>query len=255
MINRHTNTWVSWSVHLIAMAGIILVLFLESSSMMTQAQQMRASSIIDPPIGSVIAFAGPVENLPANWLVCDGGKLSRTDPRYRALFQAIGTSWGGDATTYFYLPDLMGRFLRGVEKDGKGNASATPRDAGRDKRTAAKPDDAAGPGNTGNNVGSMQDDAIQNHRHTDAGHSHAADVSVKHDQIAKHQGEEVASGTGARVQGNEGNNGFVKIQVAVRNQSGTADIGDPTPSTAGPPRVSDETRPKNAYVYWIIRYR
>lgn len=255
MINSDTNSGFLSSKRSMVLATIILAMILGSDLMKAQAQQMRSAGTVEPPIGSVVAFAGPLENIPANWLVCDGSKLSRSDQRYRSLFLAIGPSWGGDGTTYFYLPDLMGRFLRGVDKDAKGNASPAPRDPGRDKRTASNPGDSANPGNSGNEVGSMQDDAMQNHRHTDSGHNHATDVSVKHDPIAKYQGEEVASGTGARVQANNGSNGFLNLQVSVRNEAGKAEIGDPTPSDAGPPRVSEETRPKNAYVYWIIRYK
>src|SRR5229473_468940 len=107
---------------LILLASLALFLGVRLDGVLAQSQQMRAP-IVEPPIGTVVAFAGPIEKIPSNWMVCDGSKLSRSDPRYRSLFLAIGNSWGGDGTTSFYLPDLMGRFLRGVDKDGKGNAS------------------------------------------------------------------------------------------------------------------------------------
>ena len=114
----------------------------------------------------------------------------------------------------------------------------------------------ANPGNSGNEVGSMQDDAMQNHKHLDSGHTHAANVSLKHDPIGRHEGEEVAAACGgARVNGNEGNMGFVKIDVTIRTLMAAAAIGDPSESNAGIPRVGGDTRAKNAYVYWIIRYR
>lgn len=41
------------------------------------------------------------------WLPCDGAAL---DPRqYQALFALIGTTYGGNGTTTFNLPDLRGR--------------------------------------------------------------------------------------------------------------------------------------------------
>jgi microcystin-dependent protein len=65
------------------------------------------------PIGAIVAWAGPKENVPSNYLVCDGSYLKTAD--YGALFKAISYSWGGNGST-FYLPDLMGRFLRGVTR-------------------------------------------------------------------------------------------------------------------------------------------
>ena len=67
-----------------------------------------------PPVGSVIAFAGPLANVQPNYLLCDGQSLPRVGI-YKPLFDVIGTSWGGDALNNFNLPDLMGLFLRGVD--------------------------------------------------------------------------------------------------------------------------------------------
>jgi microcystin-dependent protein len=230
-------------------AVLILILGLQVTNFLAQSQ---VRSFVEPPIGTVTAFAGPLNKIPSNWLVCDGRKLSRTDSRYRSLFAAIGDTWGGDDTS-FYLPDLSGRFLRGVDKDGSGTASDPARDPDRDGRSAAQPS-AATPGNAGNEVGSLQVDALQNHRHLDSGHTHAANVEVKHDPIAQYDGEEVQSGRGARVNGSDGN-AFFRVNVTVRNQVGSANIGDPSEANAGAPRVGGDTRPKNAYVYWIIKYR
>ena len=231
-------------------AGAVLLLEIQG---LVAPPQTRAV-ISETPVGTVVAFAGRPDQVPSNWLICDGRKLSATDLRYRSLFNAIGTAWGGTGTT-FYLPDLRGRFVRGVDKDATGTPSAVPRDPDRDQRAASNSSDPANPGNSGNEVGSMQDDAMQNHKHLDSGHTHAANVSLKHDPIGRHEGEEVASGRGARVNGNEGNMGFVKIDVTIRTLMAAAAIGDPSESNAGIPRVGGDTRAKNAYVYWIIRYR
>ncbi len=103
-----------------------------------------------PPPGTIIAFAGPT--VPAGWLLCDGSAVSRS--AFQPLFSAIGTSWGGgDGTTTFNLPDLRGRFLRGV--DGT---------AGNDPDAEARSQGAPG-GNTGNAVGSIQSDALVDHYH------------------------------------------------------------------------------------------
>ena len=103
------------------------------------------------PAGMIVPFAGPKENIPDGWLLCDGATVSRTT--FFALFKAIGTAWGqGDGTTTFNLPDLRGMFLRGVSGDSGNDVDA-------ESRTMLK--DGCG-GNTGNNVGSYQGDAIRN---------------------------------------------------------------------------------------------
>lgn len=53
--------------------------------------------------GKVDIFAGPVGQIPQGWLPCDGRAVSRAT--YKALFTAIGTTWGnGDGSTTFNLP-------------------------------------------------------------------------------------------------------------------------------------------------------
>jgi hypothetical protein len=205
---------------------------------------------LDPPIGTVVAFAGPVSNIPDNWLVCDGRVLSRADSKYRLLFAAIGTSWGGRDNT-FNLPDMRGLFLRGVDKGADGSPTAPARDPARDDRTTSGGEG----GSVGNNVGSLQGDSMQSHKHADQGHVHPNEVTVQHEPVARHHGEEVASGVGARVNGNEGSLGFITLNVAVKNLTAAANLSDPVQSTAGVPQTGAETRPKNANVYWIIKYR
>jgi microcystin-dependent protein len=56
-------------------------------------------------IGQIMVFAGNFA--PAGWALCDGRLLKISDND--ALFKAIGTSYGGDGTVTFALPDLRGR--------------------------------------------------------------------------------------------------------------------------------------------------
>jgi microcystin-dependent protein len=65
------------------------------------------------PIGSIQIWAGA--SLPSDgWLVANGQAVSRTT--YATLFLRIGTVYGsGDGTTTFNLPDLQGRFPRGID--------------------------------------------------------------------------------------------------------------------------------------------
>jgi hypothetical protein len=169
----------------------------------------------EAPIGSIVAFAGRVggENVPANWLVCDGRLVSNvTFPR---LFAVIGTSWGGDGTPNFCLPDLRGRFLRGVDRDQGGQPTAPPRDPDRDVRPAASTIDPTNPGNDGNNVGSSQDEDFHSHKHVG-----------------------IAAVVGPP---NTFNNKYNQVGTFAFDNSGTGESG------------GNETRPKNSYVWWIIR--
>lgn len=101
------------------------------------------------PPGMIMAYAGSL--IPVGWAVCDGSSLSRT--AYPELFAVLGTSWGAASGSTFNLPDLRGMFLRGVD-GGSG------RDPDRNSRTAM----ATG-GNTGDKVGTFQDDEFQSHNH------------------------------------------------------------------------------------------
>jgi len=66
------------------------------------------------PAGTVHSFAGTVANIPAGYLLANGGLVSRT--AYADLFASIGITYGaGDGTTTFSLPDLRGEFLRGLD--------------------------------------------------------------------------------------------------------------------------------------------
>jgi microcystin-dependent protein len=53
---------------------------------------------------------------PAGWAVCDGSTRTRAD--YPELFDLLGSTYGGDGTTTFGLPDLQARIPIG---DGQGD--------------------------------------------------------------------------------------------------------------------------------------
>jgi microcystin-dependent protein len=64
---------------------------------------------VDEFIGAIALFAGNV--VPKGWYPCDGRLLSVQ--QNSALFSLLGTSYGGDGTTNFGLPDLRGRAILG----------------------------------------------------------------------------------------------------------------------------------------------
>jgi microcystin-dependent protein len=76
------------------------------------------------PSGTVVAYAGKPDRVPAGWLLCDGRAVGRH--AYPKLFAVIGTIYGDDGVTKFRLPDLRGRVVVG---DGAG-PGLTPRPLG-----------------------------------------------------------------------------------------------------------------------------
>jgi microcystin-dependent protein len=105
------------------------------------------------PAGIIVPYGGT--SAPDGWLPCNGQTHSRTTRA--ALFAAIGTAYGAPSGTEFKVPDLRGRFLRGTNTFGGGSSGLDPDAA---SRTAMNPG-----GNTGDNVGSVQDDEFEAHTH------------------------------------------------------------------------------------------
>ncbi|MBI1841445.1 MAG: tail fiber protein [Verrucomicrobia bacterium] len=170
-----------------------------------------AQDIVDRiiPAGTIIAFGGTQGAIPSGWTLCDGADLDRAgNPR---LWAAIGTNFGsGDGSTTFNVPDLRGVFLRGV--DSSSTRGATGRDPDSSARVASK----AG-SNTGNAVGSLQNDEIKSHTHT----------------TSRRYVNAVVDGAGPWSGG---------------GQPGGTGIFDGINPTGG-----SESRPKNVYVNYIIK--
>lgn len=64
----------------------------------------------DPFLGSIFMFAGNFA--PTGYALCQGQLLSIS--QYSALFAILGTQFGGNGTTTFALPNLMGRAAIGT---------------------------------------------------------------------------------------------------------------------------------------------
>jgi microcystin-dependent protein len=58
-----------------------------------------------PALATIIMFAG--DYAPQGWFLCQGQLLSIA--QNQALFSLLGTTYGGNGTTTFALPDLRGR--------------------------------------------------------------------------------------------------------------------------------------------------
>ena len=181
-----------------------------------------AHNAMATPTGNIAPFAGPAENIPDGWMLCDGRELSRTE--YQRLYDVIGVAWGtGDGATTFNIPDLRGMFLRGVS----GDVSAY-HDPDADARLSN-----AHSGNSGNNVGSYQGDAIRN--------------------ITG------ACGTfGGESRGDLPDTGALWREIGVNKNTGSDGNGlgirsvNIDASRIVP--VGSDNRPKNVYVTYIIKY-
>lgn len=116
----------------------------------TLTSTQMASGIGLVPAGAILPFGGTAA--PTGWLMCDG--TSYLQATYPALYAAIGNAYGTADGSHFNVPDLRGRFLRGVD-------GGTGRDPDAASRTAMNTGGA-----TGNNVGSVQTDQLKSHTHT-----------------------------------------------------------------------------------------
>jgi microcystin-dependent protein len=188
------------------------------SALSAQIDALAAKSGV--PTGTVEAWAGDTGKIPAGWVLCDGRSLDKA--QFPALFDAIGFAHGGNGASAFSVPDLRGRFLRGVD-------NGSTRDPGRDTRTAAQPG-----GNVGNAVGTVEADSLKTHTHgvTDPGHSHA----IPTDNGAAGPYNEVPTGIGRGYD-------YAPNEPTSRETTGISI------NAAG----SEETRPVNVAVNFIIK--
>jgi microcystin-dependent protein len=214
-----TNYWVNMSV---SPAGANTFATLVPRQQLTPAPY--ALSLVSPqanalcPPGSVMAYMGT--NAPNGWLLCDGSVVSIS--QYPALYAVIGTSSGngnGSSTT-FNLPDMRGVFLRGVNgtrSDGLGDQDAAIRQS---PVTGA---------NSGNAVGSYQTDMFKSHNHAPVG-------TAPTGFLTWYEPTGGSSGADSGLQ-------------AIQGGGITCGASTETANTGG-----SETRPRNVYVNYIIKY-
>lgn len=154
-------------------------------------------------------------NIPLGWMLCDGRVVSRTT--YSDLFDAIDTSWGsGTSPNTFRIPDMRGLFVRGV--DTSNIVGSTNNDPEHASRLASNTG-----GNSGNQVGSKQIDDIKSHTHT------IANQNIWQTNPAS---------------------GLPSLIAYYHNGSSSISFITPTVNASG----GLESRPKNVYVYFIIKY-
>lgn len=197
----------------------------------------RGSSV---PIGTIQAFGGNTNSIPNGWLLCDGATVSRSE--YDSLFQIIGTAWGsGDGTSTFHTPDLRGLFLRGVN----GTRDLGSGDPNNTSRTAMRTG-----GNTGNNVGSFQSNATARPQGTSFNGATATVAAHQHPMAYDQNwnGRYGAVETGVATNRAEQAGVFTNTVAPLTGPGGSHNHAFTV--TAG---GDAETRPRNAYVHYIIK--
>jgi microcystin-dependent protein len=80
---------------------------------------------VNPYLGEIRLFAGNFA--PTGWALCDGSLLAIS--QNQALFSILGTTYGGNGTTTFGLPDLRGRVPIGMG-NGQGLTARTEGEVG-----------------------------------------------------------------------------------------------------------------------------
>jgi microcystin-dependent protein len=165
------------------------------------------------PVGAIVAFGGPESEIPDGWLPCHGQSLETS--KYPKLAEALAKSWGGNSSgTKFNLPDLRGQFLRGWDE----NADNDPDKMSRTSKNG---------GNSGNKVGSYQEDEVEKHNHP-----------LKKDKnVIEYYQTSPPSG-----------NATNSPSTYHSNRYNSTDTGYHVGETGG-----SETRPKNANVIFIIK--
>ena len=189
------------------------------------------------PVGTILPYGGDVSAKDARdklendgWLACDGWSYSTND--YKNLYDAIGYAFGKDGDK-FRVPDLRGRFARGVDHGAK-------RDPDADKRTSENG------GNKGDMVGSVQDGDFQKHKHVQRSLQRIGDSpeckfeawDPNREKDAKYRAD-----NGLR----DNNDEHSMIHIYTNDE--------PKEVFENCPSGGNETRPKNVYVNWIIKAR
>lgn len=192
------------------------------------------------PIGSILMY--PSENIPDNFLACDGSELSKKV--YSDLYALIKGTWGETKDTFF-LPDLQGQFIRGWDKE----QNIDPR----------------------RHLGDVQEDALQGHGHkvliakplkTDSSGSHRHKVYYKSHDVSSGvfssypvyevsyntENETIPSnGSGTTYEGSHTHD------IKIPNEF--IQIREPEASIFGLPRIATETRPKNVALMFCIKVK
>jgi phage-related tail fiber protein len=267
-INRRTGLYLT-TFGCLALAGVwgatayaaaVTVPNTFSSGQVVSSSQMNANfqalaeavSTSSVPPGTIIAYAGAT--IPAGWLACDGTAVSRTT--YAALFTAVTTvHGGGDGVATFNLPDLRGRFLRGVDN----NAGRDPEASSRVAPQIGVSTVTGGIGNAGDQVGSIEDwstglPATEFTTNSTGSHNHGGGTATESGGVLYYNYNSTYGGSTTPVCVNPGTCGSMWLGETGYGPSHTHVIsadGAHTHSVTG--GGDKETRPANVYVQFLIK--
>ena len=202
------------------------------------------------PPGTVLPFFGI--DAPYGLVICAGQSLAR-EGAYSRLFAVIGSSCGAPDGNTFNVPDLRGRFLRGVDDpDGSGSAFvASGRDPDAGVRSRMKPGGNLASVDPG--IGTVQGDHFRSHAHpgsTFAAADHRHWTSFGSDGNNGYSSNDRFGSRVVNVAGQHFPNGFFGA-AGPRRESST-DV--PTATAAVVSEGGSETRPLNAACNFIIKY-
>lgn len=205
--------------------------YLDGGSTSVYSEEFLLNSVPGIPLGTIWAYMGDGTDLAdlevGGWFLCDGRHIDNdldgnlTEAEQDDLIALFTRSGKYDPQR---LPDLRGRFLRGMDK-GAGN------------------DPNAGSRTGGNVLGSIQGDEFKSHDHTgstnlDGNHVHRFDDAYT---------AEFPNNGILGMDGNDSDNSY-RTRVNYTDNDG-AHIHNFTTNTRG----GSETRPKNVYVNYIIK--
>jgi len=176
-----------------------------------------------PPCGSVIGFFGTFD--PSGWVIADGNSRTNTNNMYSNLASLGIGSINTSANTYT-PPNFQGAFLRGIGTSSINGAYVGP-----------------------TTVNSHQDMGIMQHGHSvnDPQHSHIVN-SLDTDTGAEVSVNSAFADDGVNVpKSNTSNTG------RSNNSSTGITIGNPSVTTSQTYYTTNETRPFNYGVNWIIK--
>ena len=183
-----------------------------------------------PPCGSVIGFFGTFD--PSGWVIADGNSRTNTNNMYSNL-ASLGIGSINTFTNTYTPPNFQGAFLRGIGTSGINGAYVGPI-----------------------TVNSYQDMGIMQHGHTvtDSQHSH---IVNNLDTTSKDVTQAVAYNSF-----NDSFSGDTSVNVPKLNAANTGSsnnsstgitIGNSSVTTSETYYTTNETRPFNYGVNWIIK--
>jgi microcystin-dependent protein len=192
--------------------------------------RLKTNPFLSAPVGSVFAFAGT--KLPEGFLWCNGEPQRRD--KYSELYDVIKETHGrGNGFETFNVPDYRGRFLRGVDD------ASTRRDAEAEIRTPMQEG-----GNLGRHVGSVQADAFREHDH---GGMTITPKNVPASSLMNWVKLTYDKHFNSFQKGDENSPHHMGMRAYQWERDGEHQHGIKLEGGA-------ETRPKNAYVNFIIKY-